>query len=108
MLAFHYNQRGGPEVGIVGNIEKPTPKEGEVLIKVCAASLNPVDFKLRSGTVTNMFSTPVSPTVFGYDVSGIVDECGEEVTEFKKGDPVFADKLSGASDCDFLQNKHIR
>jgi NADPH:quinone reductase len=63
----------------------PTPKAGEVRIRIRAISVNPVDVKMRQGRI------PVEvPAVLGRDVAGIVDAVGEGVTRFKTGDAVFA------------------
>jgi len=67
----------------------PKPGPGEVLVRVQAVSLNPVDWKMRSGAAKERF--PVEfPAILGRDVAGIVRELGEGVEGFKEGDPVFA------------------
>ena len=67
----------------VESIPVPKPGPGEILVKVKAAALNPADWKARKGFV------PVSfPAILGADVSGDVEELGEGVTDFKKGDRV--------------------
>ncbi|KAL6581417.1 hypothetical protein OROMI_007340 [Orobanche minor] len=67
----------------------PEIKEDQVLIKVAAAALNPVDFKRRAGK----FKATVSPlpTVPGYDVAGVVVKVGSQVKELKVGDEVYGD-----------------
>lgn len=70
-------------------IDKPVLKNDSVLIKVHAASLNPIDSILRSGVMKEMM--PLSfPHVMAYDVAGEVVEVGEDVSTFKIGDAVFA------------------
>jgi len=67
----------------------PKPGAGEVLVRVQAASLNPIDWKLRSGAAKAIF--PLSfPAVLGRDVAGTVRELGEGVENFAVGDRVFA------------------
>jgi len=67
-------------------IETPTPGESELLVKVFACGVNPVDYKIRSG----MIGLPRSfPSVLGYDVSGRVADVGSGVSRFKPGDDVF-------------------
>ena len=73
----------------ITEIDKPALKNDSVLIKVHAASLNPIDNILRSGVMKEIM--PLSfPHVMGYDVSGEVVEVGEGVSAFKVGDAVFA------------------
>lgn len=67
----------------------PEVKEDQVLIKVCAAALNPVDFKRRQGKF-KATDSPL-PTVPGYDVAGIVIKVGSKVEGFKEGDEVYGD-----------------
>eukprot|EP01080_Neovahlkampfia_damariscottae_P001068 gene1068-10587_t len=61
----------------------------DILIQIHAASLNPIDFKLREGA-TKALRTQEFPLLMGYDASGIVADVGEKVTKFKKGDQVFS------------------
>jgi len=70
-------------------IEKPKPKEGEVLIKTKALSINPVDVKTRMGKGVYGRIKENEPLIIGWDVSGIVEEIGSGVTTFKVGDEVF-------------------
>lgn len=73
----------------ITEIDKPALKNDSVLIKVHAASLNPIDNVLRSGALKE--SMPLSfPFVMGFDVSGEIVEIGEHVHQFKVGDAVFA------------------
>jgi NADPH:quinone reductase-like Zn-dependent oxidoreductase len=64
---------------------KPSPKRGEVLIKIKAAGLNPVDYKVATNGNPNW----EYPHILGVDAAGIVEEIGEGVTNLKKGDRVF-------------------
>lgn len=67
----------------------PSPGKNEVLIEVKAFSINPVDVKTRSGKgLAGRFKDNL-PLILGWDISGIVREVGEEVTNFSKGDAVF-------------------
>lgn len=67
-------------------LPKPEPKGKEILIKVHATSVNPVDYKIRKGMFGSMFKLPVT---LGFDVSGTVEAIGEKVTDFKVGDEVY-------------------
>ncbi|KAF8961933.1 chaperonin 10-like protein [Flammula alnicola] len=70
---------------VLGEIAVPKPGPGEILIKVIATSLNPVDWKIQKyGIFVEKF-----PAVLGEDLAGDVEELGEGVTDFKKGDRVF-------------------
>ncbi|KAF8150175.1 chaperonin 10-like protein [Crassisporium funariophilum] len=70
---------------VLENLPIPKPGPGEVLVKVKAASLNPVDWKIQKyGIFVENY-----PAVIGTDIAGDIEELGEGVTEFKKGDRVF-------------------
>ena len=68
----------------IQSIPKHKPGPGEILIKIHSAALNPVDSKIRSGA----FDIQIYPSILGTDIAGEVDEVGEGVEEFKKGDRV--------------------
>ena len=95
MKAIQYKAFGNSEVIEVVEIPKPEIKnENEVLIQVKAASVNPLDIKLRSGSMQQV--RPISlPFVPGADVAGIVVATGDKVTQFKAGDQVIAVSLTG-------------
>ncbi len=89
MKAVVLHEYGGPEKLKYEDHEDPIAGEGEVLVHVSAASINPVDWKMRSGDARSMF--PVEfPGILGRDVSGIVRSLGPGVTGFEPGDKVFA------------------
>jgi NADPH:quinone reductase-like Zn-dependent oxidoreductase len=82
---------GGPEVLKLESVAVPEPGPGEVLIRVYAAAINPVDWKRRAGQGDYAPDPTGLPTsIPGGDVSGIVEKIGNGVTQFKLGDPVFA------------------
>ncbi|MET9379376.1 NADP-dependent oxidoreductase [Streptomyces sp. NPDC003035] len=87
MKAISYSRYGGPEVLEYG--ERPDPKVGpdDVLVKVRAAAVNPVDRKAQAGHLDGMMDA-VFPVVPGWDVSGVVVQPGVSVTEFTVGDEV--------------------
>ncbi|PON98948.1 Alcohol dehydrogenase superfamily, zinc-type [Trema orientale] len=90
MKAWVYGEYGGVDVlKLESNVSVPDVKDDQVLIKIAAAALNPVDFKRRQGKFKNTDS-PL-PTVPGYDVSGVVVKVGSKVKEFKEGDEVYGD-----------------
>jgi len=89
MKAVVMNEYGGPEVLQYGDFSDPTPGPREVLVKVAAASINPVDLKQRTGATKAYFPLEF-PNVIGWDVSGTVVKLGPGVSEFAVGDRVFA------------------
>lgn len=93
MKAIVCKRYGPPEVLRLQEIDKPTPGDNEVLIKVHTASLNAADWHVMRGSPYLMrfvfgFRGPKYP-VPGSDVSGIVEAVGKNVTQFKVGDAVF-------------------
>ena len=88
MRAIYYEDYG--DAGVLRYGERPTPTVGldDVLVRVRAASVNPVDWKIRQGElrVASAFRFPIIP---GRDVAGTVAEVGGNVTRFKPGDRVF-------------------
>jgi NADPH:quinone reductase-like Zn-dependent oxidoreductase len=89
MKAVVMKEYGGPDVMEYGDFSDPVPGPGEVLIKVAAASINPVDLKQRAGETKAYFPLQF-PNVIGWDVSGTVVGLGPGVTDFSVGDRVFA------------------
>jgi NADPH:quinone reductase-like Zn-dependent oxidoreductase len=78
---------GGPEVLRVEEVEYSMPDALQVLVSVKAASVNPVDFKIRNGQYPAVKEDRL-PYTLGRDVSGIVEKCGAQATRFKLGDEV--------------------
>lgn len=93
MKAIVFHNYGSPDVLRYEEIEKPTPADTEVLIKVHAASINPLDWRLMRGSpgFIRMMTGLRKPkdTRLGVDVSGQVEAVGKKVTQFKPGDEVF-------------------
>ncbi|HEY3794569.1 MAG TPA: NADP-dependent oxidoreductase [Bradyrhizobium sp.] len=79
---------GGPEVLQLDSIEPSLPDAGQVMVTVHAASVNPVDFKIRSGKYPAVKDDRL-PYAIGRDASGVVEKCGAQATRFKPGDAVF-------------------
>jgi NADPH2:quinone reductase len=86
MKAAYIDTTGTPEVIQYGDLPMPTPKAGEVLIKVGAVSINPIDTYLRAGSVA--MNLP-KPFIIGCDVAGTIDKLGPGVKRFKAGDRVW-------------------
>ncbi|MDP9253437.1 MAG: NADP-dependent oxidoreductase [Verrucomicrobiota bacterium] len=89
MKAIIVHEYGGPEVLKYEEVPRPEPKEDEILVRVIAAGVNPVDGMIRSGKFAQYFRTKL-PLVPGYDIAGIVDKTGAKITKFKGGDSVYA------------------
>ncbi len=98
MQAIVYEKYGPPEVLKLREIETPTPKDGEVLIKVRAVSINDWDWGLLRGSslVNRLLYGLLRPkkTILGSDIAGRVEAVGKQVARFQPGDEVFGD-LSG-------------
>lgn len=89
MRAVYYEQFGGAEGLHIGEQPQPAPGDGEVLIRVRAASVNPVDWKIREGYLKDFFPH-IFPIIPGWDVAGEVAGLGAGVSGFTLGDPVYA------------------
>lgn len=87
MKAVVINGYGGNEVMEVKNVPLPSPGRDDVIIKVHAAAVNPVDWKIRSG-MAKILTGRRFPKIIGSECSGEVEEIGPQVTHFKKGDKV--------------------
>lgn len=86
MRAAYIEATGGPEAIHVGELPRPTPGPGQVLVKVGATALNPIDLYLRSGLI----SMPMAfPYVIGCDLAGTVETTGPGAKRFKAGDRVW-------------------
>ncbi len=95
MIAAQINKFGNSDVIELVDIEKPVPKNGQVLVKVFASSINPVDIKIREGMIPNMNF----PFTLGSDIAGVVAEIGKGAEGFEVGNKVYGQAvvLAGAS-----------
>jgi len=89
MKAIRINEFGGPEVLKMEEIEIPVPVSDEILVKVYASGVNPVDWAIRNGANIRMRSLLTLPMTLGWDAAGIIEAVGKDVTVFKKGDAVY-------------------
>jgi NADPH:quinone reductase-like Zn-dependent oxidoreductase len=87
MKAVIFDKYGDPDVLHVGDVAEPHAGPGQVRVAVRAASVNPIDWKLRSGALQGMMDVEL-PAVVGYDGAGVVDEVGEGA-DAAVGDEVF-------------------
>lgn len=92
MKAIRVHELGAADKLTLEEIEKPTPKADEVLIKVAAAGINYADTMMRSG---NYLTKPDLPFTLGYEAAGIIEAVGENVTNFAVGQRVLATTNSG-------------
>src|SRR5215472_8600204 len=93
MKAIRVNEFGGPEVLRLEEVPTPQPGPREVLVRMHAAGVNPVETYIRAGTYARLPELPYTP---GNDGAGVVERVGADVSEFKAGDRVYtARSLSG-------------
>jgi len=89
MKALVVHEYGGPEVLKYEDVPRPEPKEDQILVRVIAAGVNPVDGLIRSGMFAK-HEKATFPMILGADIAGVVEKTGSKITKFKAGDPVFA------------------
>lgn len=92
MKAVQINEFGGPEVLKKVNVDEPFPNENEVKVKIYTVGLNPNEAYTITGTYA--YNIPELPYIPGYDATGIIEEVGPNVEQFKIGDRVFLSAFS--------------
>ncbi len=108
MKAFTKTKYGGPEVLQLEEVEKPSLKDGHLLVKVVANSANPADWHILRGEPVlarfafGLFKPKSKYRIAGADFAGTVEEVGSNVTHFKKGDRVFGETLEGGAFAEYL------
>jgi NADPH:quinone reductase-like Zn-dependent oxidoreductase len=88
MRASRFHTYGPPEVLVVDEAPRPEPQDGEVLVRVYATGVNPIDWKLRAGYLQEFMPVEL-PYIPGYDLAGTVEAVGPGVSEFSPGQAVF-------------------
>ena len=88
MRAARFHEYGGAESLVIQQAPDPHPGPGEIRVRVAAASVNPIDWKLRSGALHQIFPLEL-PAIPGRDAAGVVDEIGDGVQGVSIGDRVF-------------------
>jgi NADPH:quinone reductase-like Zn-dependent oxidoreductase len=89
MKAAVLHEHGGPENFKYEDVPRPSPNDDEVLIKVMAAGVNPVDTYIRQG-MRSKSGSENPPMIIGYDVAGVVEKAGAGIKSYKAGDAVYA------------------
>ncbi len=88
MKAIRIHEYGGPDVLVLEDVVRPGIAEDEVLVKVYAAAVNPLDWKVRAGYLKDLL--PIKPPIIpGWDFSGVVEKTGSSVTGLNPGDEVY-------------------
>ncbi len=100
MRAQVFDQYGGVDVLQVREVDTPVPGAGEVLVRVAFVSVNPIEWKIRSGAFAAMLPMTF-PVILGNEVSGVVHQVGADVTEFSVGDRV-AGFVRGRGDAEYV------
>ncbi|QDY80903.1 NADP-dependent oxidoreductase [Streptomyces qinzhouensis] len=95
MKVIQFAEFGGPDVLEPAERELPEPGPGQVRLRIVAAGVNPVDYKIRSGALQNVFPTPL-PSVPGVEAAGVVDATGPDVRHLAVGDEAFGFTDTGA------------
>jgi len=94
MKAIQYTAFGDSSVLKLNEVDKPVPKDGDVLVKLAATTVNPFDMKVRGGSMQKMLKTQL-PYIPGSDIVGTVEALGSNVTRLSLGDHVFGTSFGG-------------
>src|SRR6201993_2793734 len=104
MRAVVAHEYGAPDVLKIEQVPKPEPKENEVLIRVLASGVNPADPLTLSGKYALEFGTHL-PLIPGYDIAGVVEKTGANITKLKVGDAVYGYPTFGGGWADYVTVK---
>ena len=106
MKAIVAHEYGAPDVLKVEEVPRPEPNEDEALVRVIASSVNPADPLTLSGKYAREFGTHL-PLIPGYDIAGIVEKTGANVTKLKVGDAVYGYPNFGGGWADYVTVKEF-
>jgi NADPH:quinone reductase-like Zn-dependent oxidoreductase len=95
MRAVHFYAYGGPEQLVLEQVPRPEPQAGEVLVRVYAAGVNPIDWKIRKGFFKDVRPVPF-PFTPGSELAGTVELLGPGITGWKRGQAVYGRGAKGA------------
>lgn len=103
MKAVRLHDFGAPEVLKYEDAPRPQPKEDELLLRIIATAVNPVDAKIRQGGFRLGGAQAHMPMILGYDVAGVVEQTGGKATKFNNGDAVYGCLaiMRGGGDAEF-------
>jgi NADPH:quinone reductase-like Zn-dependent oxidoreductase len=99
--AVRYDEFGGIDVLRVDEVERPVPRDGQVLVRVKAAGINPSEAVIRTGAVAELFPSTF-PSGQGSDLAGVVEEVGAGVGGFSPGDEVIGFTNKRASQAELV------
>ena len=104
MRAVVAHEYGAPDVLKLEQVQKPEPNDDEALVRVIASSVNPADPLTLSGKYAKEFGTHL-PLIAGYDIAGVVEKTGANVTKLKVGDAVYGYPTFGGGWADYVAVK---
>jgi NADPH:quinone reductase-like Zn-dependent oxidoreductase len=104
MMAIVAHEYGAPDVLKLEQVPRPEPKEDEALVHVIASGVNPADPLTLSGKYAREFGTHL-PLIPGYDIAGVVDKMGANITKLKVGDAVYGYPTFGGGWADYVTVK---
>ncbi|AUY53435.1 NADP-dependent oxidoreductase [Streptomyces sp. CB01881] len=99
--AVRYDEFGGIDVLRVDEVERPLPGDGQILVRVKAAGINPSEAVIRTGAVADMFPS-IFPSGQGSDLAGVIEEVGARVGGFRPGDEVIGFSNKRASQAELV------
>jgi NADPH:quinone reductase-like Zn-dependent oxidoreductase len=99
--AVRYDEFGGIDVLRVDEVERPVPRDGQVLVRVKAADINPSEAVIRTGALTQMFPSTF-PSGQGSDLAGVIEEVGAGVAGFSPADEVIGFSNNRASQAELV------
>jgi NADPH:quinone reductase-like Zn-dependent oxidoreductase len=104
MRAVVAHEYGAPEVLKLEQVPRPEPQQDEALVRVIASSVNPADPLTLSGKYAKEFGTHL-PLIAGYDIAGIVEKTGANITQLKVGDAIYGYPTFGGGWADYVNVK---